>query len=109
MGDERSDGSWMIIFYRIINMFIVYVLLSLQDSAYYFDAGTFWLDNSGCFVKSQDATTKRWTWSAYRLHEEDPLFIRNGGRLQWRNGELVSKLVLIYIYIFYNKMSSLLK
>jgi len=50
---------------------------------YYFDTGTFYADSAGLthFNKHDKS------FSAYRFHDEDPLFFQNGLRLTCRNGE----------------------
>jgi len=57
------------------------------DSAWYFNAGEFWLDVSG-FTHFKD-NGNYVTWSAYRFHEMDPLPFQNGFRLVWRNGDVL--------------------
>jgi hypothetical protein len=58
------------------------------DSAWYFDAGQFWLPNSG-FTHLKFESTNNVTWSAYRFHFMDALPFQNGFKFMWRNGDLV--------------------
>jgi len=55
------------------------------DSAYYFNAGQFRQENAGLTHLFTNNTSVR--WSAYRMHEVDPLFFRNGVKMVWRNGD----------------------
>jgi hypothetical protein len=57
------------------------------DSAFYFNAGEFRFEVSGYthFSQSENAVE----WSAYRTHEIDPIFFKNGFRFEWRNGDVV--------------------
>ena len=50
---------------------------------YYFDTGRFYADISGLTHFDKQASR----FSAYRFHDEDPLFFTNGLRLTCRNGE----------------------
>jgi len=58
------------------------------DSAWYFNAGQFWLPVSG-YTHFQDDGKGTVTWSAYRFHEMDPLPFRDGFKFVWRNGDVV--------------------
>ena len=72
------------------------------DSAFGFNAGAFRLPSSGCthrtlgeerVVSAQDGEnvrTRPLNVSAYRFHEEDPLFFHNGVRYSWRNGDYIN-------------------
>ncbi|HXJ91690.1 MAG TPA: DUF2961 domain-containing protein [Terriglobia bacterium] len=53
---------------------------------YYFNRGMYHLPLAGLTHKAQDAQGNC-SFSAYRFHEEDPIFFQNGFRLLWRNGE----------------------
>jgi len=55
------------------------------DSAWYFNAGQFHLPVSG-FTHLQMNNTYV-AWSAYRFHDKDPLFWKNGFQLIWRIGD----------------------
>ena len=55
------------------------------DSGWYFNAGEFRLPVAGETHMNQSKTAAE--WSAYRLHEMDPLRFSNGVRLTWRCGE----------------------
>lgn len=55
------------------------------DSAWYFNAGQFHLPVSGFTHFTMNSSSV--TWSAYRFHDEDPLFFENGFQLVWRNGD----------------------
>jgi len=64
------------------------VLLSsgLEDyflGTYYFDTGLFYSDTAGL----THINRKELSFSAYRFHDEDPLFFNKGLRLTCRNGE----------------------
>ncbi len=50
---------------------------------YYFDTGKFHADIAGLTHFNKQASS----FSAYRFHDDDPLFFRNGLRLTCRNGE----------------------
>ncbi|CAF1580208.1 unnamed protein product [Didymodactylos carnosus] len=55
--------------------------------AYYFNAGQFHFDVSGyTHHKEENGTVE---WSAYRFHDQDPIFFTNGFRFDWRNGDVV--------------------
>ncbi len=58
------------------------------DSAYYFDAGQFHLEVSG-FTHLRLISNISVDWSAYRMHDVDPIFFYNGFRYEWRNGDVV--------------------
>eukprot|EP00756_Hemistasia_phaeocysticola_P028290 Hpha_TRINITY_DN16168_c2_g7::TRINITY_DN16168_c2_g7_i1::g.4723::m.4723 len=56
------------------------------DSGWYFNAGTFRFPVSGnthLVNKVGDVT-----WSAYRMHDQDPLYFEDGLKLLWRNGDV---------------------
>eukprot|EP01111_Echinosteliopsis_oligospora_P016031 TRINITY_DN6532_c0_g1_i1.p1 TRINITY_DN6532_c0_g1~~TRINITY_DN6532_c0_g1_i1.p1 ORF type:complete len:428 (-),score=102.59 TRINITY_DN6532_c0_g1_i1:51-1334(-) len=57
------------------------------DSAWYFNAGEFHFENAGMthFVSTNTNTQM----SAYRFHEMDPIYFKNGVIFQWRNGDMV--------------------
>jgi len=57
------------------------------DSAWYFNAGQFWLPVSGF---THINTTSGVEWSAYRFHEMEPLLFDNGYKFMWRNGDMVN-------------------
>ncbi|KAH3756429.1 DUF2961 domain-containing protein [Pelomyxa schiedti] len=57
------------------------------DSGWYFDAGEFHMPVSGYTHYSNN--DNRIQWSAYRLHEMDPLQFDDGMRFSWRNGDTV--------------------
>jgi len=56
------------------------------DSAWYFNAGEFHLPVSGFTHLAQNSTYV--AWSAYRFHDSDPSFFKNGFQLIWRNGDM---------------------
>jgi len=53
---------------------------------YYFNRGLYHLPPAGLTHKTQDPEGNC-SFSAYRFHEEDPIFFHKGFRLFWRNGE----------------------
>jgi hypothetical protein len=53
---------------------------------YYFNRGMYHLPLAGLTHKTQDAKGNC-SFSAYRFHDEDPIFFQRGLRLLWRNGE----------------------
>jgi len=53
---------------------------------YYFNRGLYHLPLAGLTHKVQDPKGNC-SFSAYRLHDDDPIFFHQGLRLQWRNGE----------------------
>ena len=53
---------------------------------YYFNRGLYHLPLAGLTHKNQDPHGLC-TFSAYRFHDEDPIFFQKGLRLAWRNGE----------------------
>ena len=57
-------------------------------SAYYFNAGQFHFEESGYTHYAQVSNTTL-EWSAYRMHDLDPIFFSNGFRFEWRNGDVV--------------------
>jgi hypothetical protein len=59
-------------------------------SAYYFDAGQFHHDMSG-FTHYRELPNRTLEWSAYRMHDSDPIFFSNGFRFEWRNGDAVDE------------------
>jgi hypothetical protein len=64
------------------------VMLSsgLEDyflGTYYFDSGRYYSDMAGLSRLDE----KKLSFSAYRIHDQDPLFFSNGLRLTCRNGE----------------------
>lgn len=60
------------------------------DSAFYFNAGEFRFDVSG-FTHFQQVSNDTVQWSAYRMHDLDPIFFKNGFRFEWRNGDVVDQ------------------
>jgi len=56
------------------------------DSAWYFNAGQFRLQNAGYTHFTNNASGV--TWSAYRMHQVDPLIFSGGVQHVWRNGDL---------------------
>jgi len=55
-------------------------------SAFYFNAGEFYHETSGLtHLKNSNDVVEM---SAYRLHDQDPLFFRDGARFVWRNGDV---------------------
>ena len=58
------------------------------DSAFYFNGGEFHFDVSGYTHFKQISNTSL-EWSAYRMHDIDPIFFNNGFRFEWRNGDVV--------------------
>lgn len=58
------------------------------DSAFYFNAGQFHFDVSG-YTHYAEISNTTLEWSAYRMHDLDPIFFTNGFRFQWRNGDVV--------------------
>ncbi|MGO9270516.1 MAG: DUF2961 domain-containing protein [Terriglobia bacterium] len=53
---------------------------------YYFNRGLYHLPLAGLTHKAQDQNGDC-SFSAYRFHDEDPIFFHQGLRLSWRNGE----------------------
>ena len=60
------------------------------DSAFYFNAGTFHFDVSG-YTHFEQVSNSSMEWSAYRMHDLDPIFFVNGFRFMWRNGDVVDE------------------
>jgi hypothetical protein len=58
------------------------------DSAFYFNAGQFHFEVSG-YTHFKQLENGGVEWSAYRMHEIDPIFFYNGFRFLWRNGDVV--------------------
>lgn len=58
------------------------------DSAYYFNGGQFHFEVSG-FTHLQQVSRSLLQWSAYRMHDLDPIFFENGFRFEWRNGDVL--------------------
>jgi hypothetical protein len=56
-------------------------------SAYYFNAGQFHFENSG-YTHFKQVSSNLLEWSAYRMHDLDPIFFTNGFRFMWRNGDV---------------------
>ena len=56
------------------------------DSAYYFNGGEFRQPNAGLTHFAQ--VNGSWQVSAYRIHEQDPLFFNDGFRFVWRVGDV---------------------
>jgi len=54
---------------------------------HYFNRGKYYTDAAGLTHYGRDENTKEYRFSAYRFHEEDPVFYRKGLRLTLRNGE----------------------
>ncbi len=59
------------------------------DSAYYFDGGQFHFEVSG-FTHLRQISNSTLEWSAYRMHDLDPIFFENGFRYEWRNGDVLN-------------------
>jgi len=57
------------------------------DSAWYFNAGQFWLPVSGYTHYSEEDNFVK--WSAYRFHEMEPMPFSGGFKLHWRNGDVL--------------------
>jgi hypothetical protein len=57
------------------------------DSAFFFNGGQFHLEVSG-FTHFKEISTGELEWSAYRMHDIDPIFFTNGFRYHWRNGDV---------------------
>ena len=57
-------------------------------SAFYFNAGQFRHAMSG-FTHYREFSNRTLEWSAYRMHDSDPIFFSNGFRFEWRNGDVV--------------------
>lgn len=55
------------------------------DSAYYFNGGQFVTENSG--FTHYASNSQGVTFSAYRFHDQDPLFFNDGIKFVWRNGD----------------------
>ncbi|CAF1444803.1 unnamed protein product [Rotaria sp. Silwood1] len=58
------------------------------DSAFYFNAGQFHFEVSG-YSHFRQVSNYTLEWSAYRMHDLDPIFFTNGFRFEWRNGDVV--------------------
>jgi hypothetical protein len=58
------------------------------DSAFYFNAGQFHFEVSG-YTHLKKTSNDSVEWSAYRMHDLDPIFFTNGFRFMWRNGDVV--------------------
>lgn len=58
------------------------------DSAFYFNAGQFHLEVSG-YTHFKQVSNDTVEWSAYRMHDLDPIFFSNGFRYEWRNGDVL--------------------
>ncbi|CAF1029297.1 unnamed protein product [Rotaria sordida] len=58
------------------------------DSAFYFNAGQYHNEISG-YTHYKELSNNIYEWSAYRLHDLDPIFFTNGFRFQWRNGDVI--------------------
>jgi len=56
------------------------------DSAHFFNAGQYHMPVSGFTHLNQNSSYV--SWSAYRFHDVDPLFFKNGFQLIWRNGDM---------------------
>lgn len=54
---------------------------------YYFNKGRYYTEVAGLTHYGTDKGTKEHSFSAYRFHEEDPVFYQTGLRLTLRNGE----------------------
>lgn len=57
------------------------------DSGWYFNAGEFHMPVSGFTHFAVNESTSIIQWSAYRFHDQDPLFFNDGFQLVWRNGD----------------------
>ena len=58
------------------------------DSAFFFNGGQFHLEVSG-FTHYKEISSNQLEWSAYRMHDIDPIFFTDGFRYDWRNGDVV--------------------
>ncbi len=58
------------------------------DSAFYFNAGQFHNEEAG-YTHFKQISSNSLEWSAYRLHDIDPIFFSEGFRFVWRNGDVV--------------------
>lgn len=58
------------------------------DSAFYFNGGQFRFEVSG-YTHFRQVSNTSLEWSAYRMHDLDPIFFYNGFRFEWRNGDKV--------------------
>ncbi len=58
------------------------------DSAFYFNGGQFRFEVSG-YTHFRQVSNTSLEWSAYRMHDLDPIFFYNGFRFEWRNGDVV--------------------
>jgi hypothetical protein len=56
------------------------------DSAFYFDGGQFHFEVSG-YTHFRQVSNTSLEWSAYRMHDLDPIFFYNGFRFEWRIGD----------------------
>jgi len=56
-------------------------------SAFYFNAGEFHGSMSG-FTHRNTSSTGEVSLSAYRFHDQDPIFFNDGFRFTWRNGDV---------------------
>jgi len=56
------------------------------DSAFYFNGGQFRFDVSG-YTHYKKVSNTSLEWSAYRMHDLDPIFFTNGFRFMWRVGD----------------------
>ena len=56
------------------------------DSAFYFNAGQFHQENAGLTHLLRNDNTSE--LSAYRLHDDDPIFFQNGFQFVWRIGDV---------------------
>ena len=42
-------------------------------------------------ARTEPRTSTSVEWSAYRMHDSDPIFFSNGFRFEWRNGDVVDE------------------
>jgi hypothetical protein len=66
------------------------------DSAFYFNAGQYHFEASG-FTHYKQLSNNSLEWSAYHMHDLDPIFFTNGFRFDWRNGDVVDDRGFKYI------------
>ncbi|CAF3373254.1 unnamed protein product [Rotaria socialis] len=60
------------------------------DSAFYFNAGQYHNEISG-YTHYKELSNNVYEWSAYRVHDLDPIFFTNGFRFHWRNGDVIDE------------------
>lgn len=60
------------------------------DSAFYFNAGQYHHEVSG-YTHYKEVSSNVYEWSAYRIHDLDPIFFTNGFQFFWRNGDVIDE------------------